>query len=333
MTRLEFIKYLRKNSVNSPDNFNFADKSPLSLPFDNIEYVGQGIFNKVYKVNVGGDYWIIKEGRYDLSLPVLKSAWLPLPKSLVAWVYSLFNVKIMPTHEAALEQFSEYVLLSRYFGFFHKKAAHSVVGFDPTIIETQRSVRSALKQSILEEDEFAEIVLASVKSFRNYHKIRDIVSNNKYLNSNFLPKEYLILSTSSGIKRFFKKLTKRRETYYIVQDLVEGDPLSKITDAQLVENTELISRMIVFILLSLYMVFHESRIIDSRPEGMLSGINDWFGKTGNIIVQLEKSDLKFIDTRWLHNKDGNLIQRTILAPELIQEAMSKYLQKYVDMIA
>ncbi|MFW5720131.1 MAG: hypothetical protein ACOCXT_03850 [Candidatus Dojkabacteria bacterium] len=328
MTQQEFLEYLKSNSVSDREKLVYTDTSPLSLPFDKVELIGEGIFNKVYNVTIGDRSWIIKEGRYDLDYPITRKFRLPVPRRVVSWFWGLFNKSLMPSHEAALLQFEEYVLIAKYFGLFDEEGEHSVAAYEPDMLHFQRHVRQDLFTSIYSENNFAELILQSVKTFKNYHKIKAILHRDEYYTYNFLPQEYLILSISSGIKKYFRRITTKRENFYIVQDHVEGIPLGKMTDNELFENKELLSRLIFFILLSMYMAYHESKVIDSRPEGLLQNINEWFSKTGNIFVNPDSSHVTFIDTRWLWDKD--IHQRGIGISDLIIDSMSNNLAKYVD---
>lgn len=333
MTRDEFLEYINRNSVKGPKNIEYVEESPLSLPFDEVKFIGQGIFSTVYKVRTGKEYWTIKEGVYDLKFPLFRNIYVPLPRRFFNSVYSLFGSNIMPSHRAAIDQLQEYILLARYFGFFESNEENSISGFDPKVLEIQRNIRENLKQSILEEDSFAEIILTSVKTFKNYHKIKEIINDDEILQYHFLPQEYLILSLTNEKKRLLSVFHRKIENYYIIQEWVEGETLGKIKHSDLIKNKKVLKRLIMFLLLAISMAYYESKIIDSRPEGILSGFNDWFSNTGNIIIQPKEGNIKFIDTRWLHHKEGNIIQKGIVVSDLIMEAMGKNLKRLVEEVS
>lgn len=330
MTPKEFKEYLQTYSVQSPQKFQYVEKSPLELPFDEVKKIGEGIFNKVYKVKVQDQYWIMKEGRYDLRFPLFSKAKIPLPRKVFAWLFGWFRMDIMPSHRVAIEQFSDYVLLCKYFGFFDYETEHSVIKYDPTVLRFQREIRELMKKSIEAEDEFAELILESVKTFKNYHKIKELILNPEINTFNYLPQEYLILSLSSPIKRIFKKLIKKRETYYIIQKMIEGRPISQVNNEELKSNPVLLGRLIYFIILSIFLVFNEKKVIDSRPESILGNFNDWFSKTGNIFINFENFDVKFIDTRWFwSHRKGNLLEKSF--GELMVNSTKWKLTEYVEL--
>lgn len=328
MTKEEFLQYLNEHSVSNPEDIQYVQTSPLELPFDELKFIGKGIFNTVYKAKIGNHAWIIKEGAYDLKFPLYKRIALPLPRKFFDRIYKMFGLSLMPSHKSAIEQLREYVLLARYFGFFSDEKEEGIVGFDPEIHSIQRETRANLRKSILEEDEFAEIVLKSVKTFKNYHKIKAIISDDEFLTYDFLPREYLILSLTTERKGFMKIFSRKIENHYIIQDCAEGETLGNISDKELIEQPRILARLIVFILLALSMAYYDNKLIDSRPEGVLSG--DWFGQTGNIIVDATNDDIKFVDTRWLNQNDGNLLQKGIIVSDLIRDALSVSLSKYVE---
>jgi hypothetical protein len=328
MTKEEFLQYLEENSVRDPESIHYVQQSPLSLPFDNLKFVGKGLFNTVYKATIGADSWIIKEGAYDLRLPLTKSIYLPLPRKVFDRIYKLFGVSLMPSHKSAIEQLQEYVLLARYFGYFAEDSKAKISGFDPEIKSIQREIRDSLRQSIVEEDDFAEGILSSVKTFKNYHKIKELVLEDDLMYYDFLPNEHLILSLMSERKGALKLFSRKVENHYIIQDCAPGDTLGTIEDESLFENRKTLQRLIIFILIATAMSRYENKLIDSRPEGVLNG--DWFGATGNIVIQLEEGEVKFVDTRWLNKQDGNLIQKGIVISDLIRDALSRNLSKYVE---
>lgn len=331
MSEKEFQKYLNKYSVDHPKEYHYVYESPLSLPFENVEFIGEGLFSRVFKVKTEDRFWIIKEGRYDLKLPVFSMGQVPLPRKVLSNFFKVFGMNLMPTHKFALEQLKEYCLLSRYLGFFNQDGKNPILGFDKNITNDQRDIRRRVKDSIFEEDEFAEIILEFVKTFKNYHKIKKIFEYEDILNYNFLPKEYLILSTTSGIKKYFKLISKKKETYYIIQEWIDGEPLGKIKDTDIIQNKKLASTLILLIILAIYMTVKEKRVIDSKPDGTWYLIDDWFGKTGNIFIQEDSNNVKFIDTRWLWNhKEGNILQKGLGVSDKIVAAMGKYLTKYTE---
>ncbi len=328
MTKEEFLKYLDKNCISDPNNIHYVEKSPLELPFDSLKFVGKGIFNTVYKARIGEESWIIKEGAYDLKVPLFKNIYLPLPRKSFDRLYKMIGISLMPSHKSAIDQLQEYVLLSRYFGYFADGVHDHIIGFDPQMKVYQHQVRERLRESIMTEDDFAEVILGCVKTFKNYHKIKELILDDDFLNYQFLPKEYLVLSITSERKSVLKLFSRKVENHYIIQDCVDGHTLGKTHDKDLFDNKKALSRLIIFILLSLTMAYYENKLIDSRPEGILSG--DWFGETGNIIVHLNDGDIKFVDTRWLNQQEGTILQKGIVISDLIRDALSKNLLKYIE---
>jgi hypothetical protein len=329
MTKEEFIQYLENNCVRGPKSINYVQQSPLSLPFDELKFIGKGLFNTVYKARIGNDSWIIKEGAYDLKFPLFKGIYFPLPRKAFDRIYKMFGLTIMPSHKSAIDQMNEYVLLARYFGTVNDNTLKRISGFDPKVKQTQLKIRENLRSSILNEDEFAEVILASVKTFKNYHKLKELVMEDDLLYYNYLPSEYLVLSLTSERKGLLKLFSRKLENHYIVQDCIEGSTLANISDDHLFDKPLTLARMIIFLLLAISMEYHEHRLIDSRPEnGVLNG--DWFGQTGNLILNLGDNEVKFVDTRWLNQREGNLLQKGIVVADLIRDALNWNLAKYVE---
>lgn len=84
-------------------------------------FLGKGFFSRAFKVE--GENWVIKEGRWDIDIPLIfgtKSIHgQPLQKLL-----SPFSYKFLPSKEESWRQYQEYLLLARYFGFFDESYAY-----------------------------------------------------------------------------------------------------------------------------------------------------------------------------------------------------------------
>lgn len=331
MTVSQFKRYINKYAVVNRNKINYVHKSPLDMEFDSYKIIGEGLFNRVYKVEIGANSWVIKEGRDDLKVPLILNAYIPLPRTMLSRFYNIFGLNLMPTHKFALDQLDEYALLSKYFGYFDNTEEHSILKFDKTIIPKQKLIRNKVYRAIYNEDEFAEIILQYVKTFKNYKKIRKIFSKQYILTYNFLPKEDLILYSAKGLKKYIPLYQRKKQNYYIIQDWIDGYPFGKVKIENIMENQELVEKIIIFIILGIYFAYKERKVIDSKPDGNWLLSDDWFGKTGNIYIEKDLKGLKFIDTRWLWNhREGNFMQQGLGLSERIISEMGRYLLKYTE---
>lgn len=330
MTEKDFLDYLEEYSVADVKNFKVAQDNPLTFPFEEKKVIGQGLFNKVYLAVIEGKKYVIKEGVHEMQLPVMKKFKIPLPRTLISWILKEHRSRITVSHEAALEELADYAMIATYFGFFEEKSIGKNTGATPNLLEKQRLLRNELKKSILEEDDFAELILSYVKTLKNYKKLREIVNDSSLLNYNFLPTEYLILSDSSEIVKNSGK--KKLETHYIIQEFITGKPLGELSEKDEEKHPEVVKKLCLFLILSLYMLEREKKLIDCRPAEMLMAVFDWFDNTENIYVNTETGDVTLIDTRWLFDKEGTLLQKGIVMTDMIQDSLKRNLIRLMEYI-
>lgn len=138
------------------------------------EFLGKGFFSRAFKIDDMN--WVIKEGRWDIDIPLIfgtKSIHgQPLQKLL-----SPFSYKFLPSKEESWRQYQEYLLLSRYFGFFDE--TYSYYSEYTNIRLFQQGLRSnlAIFQDIIDQRFGIQIPTHIWEKLPLFH--------------NFLPREYM----------------------------------------------------------------------------------------------------------------------------------------------
>lgn len=298
----------------------YAKKSPLEWRFDSYEKVLSGQHTQAYKVTIKDRTWIIKEG-ID-SIPIIKL--LNLVKISIPWLFfspplSVFNINVLPKPSNALKSFGQYLELARYLGYFTDKNTLERLKISKKL---QKKMRNKVEKQLRKGGEFKKYIYNIINNDKNGYKIlKKVWKEKKYRYTNFLPDEFLIIGHSSS--------SKKKQTYYIVQEYVKGEILGHINEELL--NQDLISRLIILLSLILYMTFNNSILLDTRPENILLGITEWFRKTGNIIVNIKEGSVSVVDTRTVWHPRKAFMQRTMIIPSLIENSVCNALRHYLKL--
>lgn len=269
--------------------------------------LGKWFFSRAFRID--GSDWVIKEGRWDIDIPTIFGTknihGQPLQKLL-----SPFSYKFLPTREEAWRQYQEYLLLSRYFGFFDDSFRY-YQDYE-AITHFQKGLRWNMDifSGILRGRFDIRIPENMRESFPVFH--------------NFLPREYMSYGTAISPEN------RGKETSYIAQQYISGNPLSakKLEDF----SREELSQLYLLCIIILIFYIQTGKIPDTRPTNDPKHWWQWFLHTENIFVT-PWDGIKMVDTRWLWNIDENLIKRGIIIPELILQSVIKATKKIGKMLS
>jgi len=276
-----------------------------------LEPISQGIMSRVYKMK--DKDWVVKEGRYDLDIELFGDKRLPLSATLMEKFYNLFSQSFKPTLKGTLDQYRYYLKFVEYFGFFSTPESY----FHPNLA-TIHSVQRHLRNSLL----FYKPEIEKHFKFNLNDKIDEILLSDSRLH-NFLPKEYLFYGKSISPQN------KGRDTSFIVQAFVKGNVIHDVDETNLpIENTR---QLILLLYLILLMDYQTGLLPDTRPKYMATQAYDWLLKTENIM--LSKDGIKFIDTRWMWDRNTNFVKRGFIIPEMIENLAKGYINFLLDSIS
>lgn len=299
----EIEDYIRENAIYSQDDFVETDLTDLLSDYE-LKLIGLGLHGRVYRVV--GTKWVIKEGRWDLSMEVIKNVKLPIPRKLLEIVLKPFDFLLLPSKKEILKQYKEYLMFSQYFGYFSSDKVY----YHPNrelIYQTQKNTRDSL---ILFKPELEK------KYKIQFHKNLDEILSSKTKYHNFLPKEYLLAAPS------ISKENKGKVTSFIFQEFVKGKMLRDTKDSEL--NKKHKKQLVLLCYLILLMHYQVNWIPDTRPRYPLFEAYNWLTRTDNIISSKDK--LIFIDTRWFWDSKNNLIKRGVIIPSLVIKRTKKTIQ-------
>jgi hypothetical protein len=284
--------------------------APTRSIFDmaKLERMSSGLQARVFKHKEFN--WVIKEGRWDLEVDFFGTGKIPLNIKLMEKFLGLFSFSFRPRLKEVLRQYNLYLKFAEYFGFFEKKGDY----FHPNINEIHSSQRH-LRNSLL----YFKPEIEKHFHFKINDKIDSILLSDVRFH-NFLPKEYLLYGKSLSPEN------GAHYTYFIVQDFIAGTNLDKLDETDLPENTT--KQLIVLLYLILLMDYQIGLLPDTRPKYVISQMYNWLLKTDNIMIS--NNDVKFIDTRWLWDKNDNFVKRGLIIPEMIENLAKGYINFLLD---
>lgn len=314
----EFTKYLYVNAVRIKKEPKFIKKSPLDWEFDSCEKIMSGKHTQAYKVLIQGRYWIIKEGLE--SFPLIKL--LNYFDIRVPWIFlspplSFVDIDVLPHMSSILKSFAQYMELARYLGYFSDKDTLERLKISK---KHQKKLRDRAGKQIKKSGEFGQYLYKVLGNDKDlYNVLKQVWKRKESRYTNFLPDEYLIISHASN--------NEKKQTYYIVQEYIKGEILGNVNEELL--NEELLCKLIILLSLIIYMTFNNSLLLDTRPENHLSGITEWFRKTGNIIINIRDNTVNVVDTRTVWHPNKAPLQRTMIIPSLIENSVFNALKHYL----
>jgi hypothetical protein len=260
-----------------------------------LEPIAKGVFHRVFRV--GGTPFVLKEGRWDPSLPI-GAYEVPLPTRMLPGI----GGKLLPERDEARRQYEkEYLLLAEYLGM----ADHGDIEESETypdfhrLTAAQRRVRSSLPQAVAR--------LEQRYGWRAPKELASLLASDVALH-NFLPREYLLWGASHSVAN------TGRPTSHIVQEFIDGPTLHDASDAT-VAASPVREQMTLLCVLILFLQSEHSVIPDTRPRQPLWQGSGWLRKTDNVVIGTH--GLRFVDTRWLWRLGKNPLARGLVIPELV----------------
>jgi hypothetical protein len=299
-------KKIKQYAIYNPDDMDFDEVNVTDLLSNNSAYpMSSGMNARVFRVSDSN--WVLKEGRWDLDLALFGNIKLLIPAKPVESVLKLFQMTFLPTKEEIIRQYKLYLIFCKFFGYFDKETDY----YHPEINiirKSQKDIRSKLFSYKNELEKYYNFQINS--------DVLEIFADEKLLQHNFLPKEYLLYGKSISPEN------KNNYTYYIVQEYIDGILLHDYRNINTNIDVQRQLWLLAYLILLLKML--EGIVPDTRPRYMITESYDWLAKTDNIIIK--NNYAKFIDTRWFWTTNDNLVKRGIFIPELTIKFAKKYLQ-------
>lgn len=287
-----------------------GDSDLISVEIENVvdlkslSPLGKGLNTRVFKIGDTG--WVLKEGRWDLDANLFKNLNISLPTGPTESVLNKFELYFLPNQEEIKRQYGLYLDMVEYYGYFKKEGSyyHPNLG---VIFREQELLRKTFLKFL--DSVCKEFGIDSLQSQLSELLTEDL------LETNFLPKEYLLFGKS------FSEENKGKDTYFIFQEMFQGRMLHDISIDQVDHKTK--NRLVLLGYILLLMSITKELVPDLRPRYFVTEGYDWFFNTDNIMVS--DTEVKFIDTRWMWNMKDNVVKRGIIIPELTIESTKKFL--------
>lgn len=291
-------KIIRPLAIYSPKDFKEFQSSKIFDDFKLLKkYEGQ--MSRVFKIEK--EDWLIKESKWDLKLELFKPG-IPVPVNFFEKLIGRFTrLAFLPKKKEILRQYSLYLEFVQYLGFFSSEKDY----YHPNqklIYSTQKQIR----QSLL----FFKEEIEKKYNFKITDDIKIILSDEKTITHNFIPKEYQLVGES------ISKENKGKTTSFIFQEFLKGELLYDTPEKKLSKNQK--RQLVLMIYLLLLMNLQTGIFPDTRPRYNFLQAYNWLTKTDNIMVT--KDGLKFIDTRWFWDtKSFSFLLIPSLIPKLAIE--------------
>lgn len=308
----ELSAFLRRHAILSPDDP--WEHAPIAEMLRGAELrpLAAGLQARVFRLE--GSPWVLKEGRWDLEIELMEGVKLPLYAELTERVLNNFSFTFLPTEEQIRRQIGHYLLAQRYYGFLPDHEQDGAVR--RALAQEQRDLRDALP-------ELAGELARAYRLRRHEGQMKALLEDKAARTHHFLPEEHLVLGPSLSPEN------KGKPTSFIFQEFVEGIPLHDVELPSIARERR--KEMAVWLLLTLAMHRRERMLPDTRPRYPLSQSYDWLSKTDNIFVS--DAGVKFIDTRWFWDIDGNVVQRGGLIPDMTLRGIRTSLITLLDSLA
>lgn len=310
------------------------------MPFRNEslgEEISGGSHADVYELKKDKDSppdRVVKMGKKDYALPVLDAfKKFAIPREKASKILeTLFGpkFKINPDLDFIKNGVAEYALMSRYFS--NKSESEEEKWGNPRdkILSDLRDNTSSFYQE-----------LGSFLDKEEIEKVASVFEECK--SENFLPKEQVVIGhppdlTTEKAKELQAEGKELPYTYYLIQEMIKGEkvmPLAKTKEEELKRHPELLKKLLTFGILAKRMYDDTDQLIDTRPDEVAKHPFEWFQKTSNILVDLEKDEVYFVDTRWLYDRnDTKFIGRggLDLYDKLGRRSIDRAIKKYTDLL-
>lgn len=265
------------------------------------EKIAEGSHASVYAIrnrNGGESLFVVKIGEtVDYMPPLLGAIRITCSRRKASRFLETYlgkEFKIMPDEEMIRNGVAEYMLMKQYLGYEEK---------DGQAVSEKRN----------------ELILAlQDRTHPFYREIQKVFGSTEYIDlacrslqdqqtENFLPREQAVIGhaeevTSGDLHAYQFCSIKTQLTYYLLQERIAGEevmPLAEIRGDILRTHPLLLERLLLFTLLTKKMYWDTGKLIDTRPKEILKHPFEWFQKTVNILADVKRERVYFIDTRWL----------------------------------
>ena len=125
-------------------------------------------------------------------------------------------------------------------------------------------------------------------------------------------------------------------TYFIYQEKIVGAnvvPLWELKDEELLKRPQLIEKLLTFAVLTKKMYSDTGKLIDTRPEELAKHPFEWFQETANILLDKDKQELSFVDTRWFWDGNSRMGRGGVdLIKHLGVKSIDNAIRKYAGML-
>lgn len=237
--------------------------------------------------------------------------------------------QIYPDQDFIKNGVAEYLLMKEYFGSDEKDIQNTSQNNREELASSLQDRNSSFYKEmdrILGDD---TLIAEVARVFESHRK------------DNFLPEEETVIGHPPELNRgqaeeLQTKGEKLPVTYFIFQGKIIGPniiPLWELNEEELLKHPQLIEKLLTFSVLTKKMYSDTAKLIDTRPEELVKHPLEWFQKTANILLDKDKQELSFVDTRWLW--DGNSRIRKV-GVDLIKyfgvKSVDNAIKKYASML-
>lgn len=336
---MDLFRYfnLKKVKEEEKEIINLLGKSYAHLWKDLLgKKIGEGFYAKVHevvhkptpKIKMRGKRMVVKIGMTH-DFPI---GFISLPRkyigNILEWIFGS-TIKVFHTRESIIKAYEEeYLLIKKYFS--PSPSAPEKSNLREDLLNDLQNKNSKLYQRLFSFLKREDLISLATDVFERHRK------------DNFLKDEHLVIGhpphmTQEEMDKLIQKGEEAPVTYYIFQERVEGDivPLGEITAKDLVKRKELTARLLTFALLLEKMYQDTEKMIDTRPEHVWKNPLEWFQKTGNLLIERNKNEVYFIDTRWLWDSNVRFLGKNglHLVERLGERSVCRAIKKYAGILA
>ncbi len=298
MTNLEDV--LKRHAM---DETGRAELAPIAeiLRDYHLTPLGSGVMARVYRIE--GTPWVVKEGRWDPSVPLSKRLHIPLPGAALHAALQLFSSTFLPAEEMIRAHHTHYRNFATSFGFGHEESNLRAMQ-EAARLKLPDALPDLIRRFGLPEEE----------------KLMKILKEDVVLSHNFLPKEHMLLGAALHPKG------NGRKTSFLFQEYVHGPTLHDIPLKDLPEAER--KALALFIALTFQVRDTHGILPDTRPRYPLLRPHDWLMRTDNVVVS--PRGLTYVDTRWFWETGSLVLRRGGLIPELTTNSYRRTLGRLLE---
>ncbi|MFH0930280.1 MAG: hypothetical protein V1814_03450 [Candidatus Moraniibacteriota bacterium] len=297
----------------------------------------EGSFADIHEINKPREDFpdrIIKIGKTEDYTPPLLKDKLRIKfsrKKISDILVKLLGPKfqIHPDQDFIENGVAEYLLMKEYFGSDEKEAKNTSQNNREELLFSLQDHSSSFYKEMTRVLGNDTLVAEVVQTLKNHQK------------DNFFPKEQTIIGHPPNLTRErAEELQTQGEklpvTYYIYQEKIVGAnvvPLCELNEEELLKHPQLIEKLLTFAVLTKKMYSDTRKLIDTRPEELAKHPFEWFQKTANILLDKDKQELSFVDTRWLWDGNSRIGKGGVdLIKHLGVKSVDNVIKKYAAML-